>query len=150
LHFASYNGHNELVKKIIELDKEKGELIESKNVQRNTPFDIAKNEKCKFWFRMKKKNDEDKLKKEKLEERKLKKLAHLKIEYDRADKKDKEIERKEEKKTKDDDIVEIIDAKEVKKETNKEDKDGRNSDKDDFKVSRGRSERSKNKDRIIT
>lgn len=45
LHFAAYNGHSDLVSKIITLDGEKYILIKGKNVQGHTPFDI-----CKFLF----------------------------------------------------------------------------------------------------
>lgn len=44
LHFAAYNGHSELVKKIIQLDNSENKLIKQKNKQGHLSFDI-----CKFY-----------------------------------------------------------------------------------------------------
>ena len=70
LHFAAYNGHADLVRKIIELDNKENILIEEKNSRNTTAFDISKNEQTKAWFRKKWKDDEDQIKRE----NKLKKL----------------------------------------------------------------------------
>lgn len=72
LHFAAYNGHAELCRKIIELDQPGDSLIAAKNAQQHLPFDICKNEQSKAWFRKKWKADEDKVK----HENKLKKLLN--------------------------------------------------------------------------
>ncbi|CAI2359509.1 unnamed protein product [Moneuplotes crassus] len=78
LHFAAYNGHHELVNKILQIDHPENILIKQKNKQEHLPFDICKNEKTKFYFRKKKKDDEDAIKRKFLELRKKKKLENQK------------------------------------------------------------------------
>ena len=87
LHFAAYNGHDDLVKKIIQFDQPEDTgifkisnlnnsiLLKQKNKQGHKPFDICKNERTKAWFRKKTKDDEDAIKRAFLELRKKKKLG---------------------------------------------------------------------------
>jgi ankyrin repeat protein len=42
LHFAAYNGHSNLVKKIIQIDSPENVLLKQKNKQEHLPFDICK------------------------------------------------------------------------------------------------------------
>lgn len=79
LHFAAYNGHSELIKRIIDLDDSKNILINEKNSQNHRAFDICKNEKCKAWFRAKWKRDDNKLKAMNKLRKKLGKTPFLKL-----------------------------------------------------------------------